>query len=248
LISGCGITYETAAYKTWPRVLKSLGYNIFDTSGPAVSNQWILNKALLKLLVMRDIDTVILQLTDIGKLDIEVSQDRLHALVINDTLRNFVITPDHDVVKIDDNNADKIDPGSIWPSSFSLDHPAKRSWKQYLYSASLEMEDIFCKLILFQEYCQKNHIRFLVFQGYALPWQSNQSDRLESIVKNAGTSFYGEYLQSEFYQLHDHSAKNTVPCFPYQIRIAQKIAQYIDMDLDTREKLNHIVNKYNNGR
>jgi len=248
LISGCGITYETAAYKTWPRVLKSLGYNIIDVSGPAVSNQWILNKALLRLLAARDINTVILQLTSAGKLDVEVDLDRVRALVLTDQIRNFVITPDHGVVKIDNNNADCVDPGSIWPSSSSLDHPAKQSWKQYLYSAGLELEDIFCKLMLFQEYCRHNNIQFLVFQGYDLVWRPDHYDHLGTIVKNLGTSFYSEYSQSGFYQYHDNTAQNTVPCFPYQVQIAQKISQYIHMDSDTVGKLNHIVNRYTDGR
>lgn len=248
LVSGCGITYETVGYKTWPRVFRSLGYNIIDVSGPAVSNQWIVNKALLKLLNERDISTVILQLTSLGKLDVEVNQDRLHELVINDRLRNFVITPGHSVVKVDDHNVHGVDTGSIWPSSTGLDHPAKQSWKQYLYSAGLEMEDIFCKLMLLQEYCKNNNIHFLVFQGYDLIWQTDQYHRLGAIVKNLDKSFYSEYSQSRFYQYHDHTAQNTVPCFQYQVHIAQTISQYIDMDPGTFGKLNHIVDRYKDVR
>lgn len=245
MISGCGITYEAAPHKTWPRVLKCLGYNIIDTSGPAVSNQWIFNKSLSRLVDEPDIHTVILQLTDIGKLDVEMDQSRLRDLVVDDSRRNFVITPQNAVIRVDQHTIQDIADGAVWPSSFSQDHAAKQSWRRYLYSGGLELEDIFCKLIMLKAYCDQRDIDLLVFQGYDLPWHQEHSARLTTIVKNINTSFSSEYHRSIFYQAHDHSAQNFVPCFAYQVQIAQEIAQYLEMDDISREKLNRIITRYN---
>lgn len=245
MISGCGITYEGVPHKTWPRVLKCLGYNIIDCSGPAVSNQWIFNKSLSGLLAEPDIHTVILQLTDVGKLDVEMDQARLRDLVIDDPLRNFVITPQNSVIRVNQDTIADIADGSVWPSSFSQDHAAKQSWRRYLYSVGLELEDIFCKLIMLKAYCDQRNIDLLVFQGYDLPWCKKHLAHLTTIVKNINTSFSSEYHRSEFYQAHDHAAQNSVPCFAYQIRIAQEIAQYLHMDDISRVKLCRITERYN---
>jgi hypothetical protein len=47
LISGCGFSFSKQERKTWVNVLKSVGVNIVDVGGPAVSNQWILNKTFI---------------------------------------------------------------------------------------------------------------------------------------------------------------------------------------------------------
>ena len=62
LVSGCGFSFGGQERKTWVNVLKSVGVNIVDVGGPAVSNQWILNQAFLKLLEDESINQVILQL------------------------------------------------------------------------------------------------------------------------------------------------------------------------------------------
>jgi hypothetical protein len=221
-----------------------LGYNIIDTSGPAVSNQWILNKALLKLLTIPDINTVVLQLTSTGKLDVEVDPDRLQNIVINDSLRNFVISSDRTVTKIDHDSISQVAVGSVWPSSVSQDHPAKQHWLRYLYSVGLELEDIFCKLILFKQYCDSRNIDLLVFQGYDLSWSQQQRDGLKGIIKNLDSSFFNQYQQSRFWHLHDHTEQNKVPCFAYQVHMVQQIAQHMHMNPAIHDRLCSIVARY----
>ena len=44
LISGCGISYSKQAKPTWVKVLQLCKLPIIDLGGPAVSNEYILNK------------------------------------------------------------------------------------------------------------------------------------------------------------------------------------------------------------
>jgi hypothetical protein len=91
LVSGCGITYSKQKIKTWSNILQLTGCTIVDVGGPAVSNQWIINKTLLELQLQPDIKTAVVQLSSLGKLDVYVDQKRIDQLVIKDPLRNFII-------------------------------------------------------------------------------------------------------------------------------------------------------------
>lgn len=244
LISGCGITYHSKKHKTWTVIFKSLGANIIDVSAPAVSNQWILNKSFLQLKNNGSIDVVVIQLTNLGKLDVWVDQARIDELVKNDTSRNFIVQPDFSIICFDDIKDMDFLPDSIWPSSASLEHFSKKNWQKFLYSPYLEIEDIFCKLLLLDDYCQKRNIKLLVFQGYDLPWRPEHVEPMSSIIKNLGQSLYTEYRKSPRYDHHDHSNRNSVPCFQYQIDIAEKIARYID-DPDLAEKITLLQKKFN---
>ena len=104
LVSGCGFSWSGQERKTWVNILRAVGVDLVDVGGPAVSNQWIINRAFQQLLA-NQFDHVIIQLTSLGKLDVEINAERQH-LVNNDSLRNFVVD-------------------GIWPSSHSQEHPAK---------------------------------------------------------------------------------------------------------------------------
>lgn len=248
LINGCGITYQGPKYKTWPNVLKVLGFETIDVSGPAVSNQWILNKTSLALLDDQKINTVVIQLTNLGKLDVEVNRDRIEKMVINDPLRNFLIAPDRTVVGVSRNDIANVPIGSIWPSSASQGHPAKQYWHEFLFSPALELEDIFCKLMMMGVYCQYKKINLVVFQGYHLPWQSDQLEQLGNIIRNPEKSLYQAYQDSAYYQYHDHADQNSVPCFQYQTRIAEEISAALDLDEVSRTKLSRIIETYDTQR
>ena len=245
LINGCGITYQGSnIHKTWPSVLKVLGFDIIDVSGPAVSNQWILNKTLLALLGDQKINTVVIQLTNLGKLDVEVDQNRIKQLVINDSLRNFLIAPDRSIINVSLNNATDVPVGSVWPSSASQEHEAKQYWYKFLFSTELELEDIFCKLMMLDAYCQQKKINLMVFQGYYLPWRSDYLTQLSHLIRNPEKSLYQEYQDSPSYQYHDHKNRNSVPCFRFQIQIAEKISAFLDLDDSTKHKLSNIAKYY----
>jgi hypothetical protein len=204
LVSGCGISWSGQERPTWVKLFKLAGADIIDVGGPGVSNQWILNQTFLKLQEDTEIKVAIVQLTAIGKLDVEVDADRIGELVKPDSLRNFV----HH---------------GIWPSSASLDHAAKQLWNRWLYSPGLELEDIFCKLILLKSWCQTNGVELTVVQGYALKWETKQVDRLKDIITDIYLSISEEYENSPEYALRTDDIG--VPCLPYQLVIANYIAR-----------------------
>ena len=90
LISGCGISWSGQTKPTWVKVLKLCKLPIIDLGGPAVSNEYILNKLIKHLLQHQNVSHVICQLTSTGKLDVEVNALRLKDMVETDPFRNFV--------------------------------------------------------------------------------------------------------------------------------------------------------------
>lgn len=207
LVSGCGITFSGQTQRTWVNVLSAAGADIVDVSAPAVSNQWIINRAFQQLHLDNHIKKAVIQLTACGKLDVEVNPDRIKSLVEPDTVRNFTV---------DD----------VWPSSFSLEHESKQLWKQWLSSPGLEREDIICKLILLQHWCHTHEIQLLVIQGYAMSWNGLQHHQLASIIDGLDHNIMDEYKQSQWYQ-----PDSDVPALGYQIQLAMHIAQQIQPDL-----------------
>ena len=119
LISGCGITFS-GERPTWSKVLRIAGYDITDLSGPAISNQLILNQ-LLQELHCNKYDHVVCQLTSFGKLDVQLN-DHNAWLKDNDSLRNFSYK-------------------GFWPSSLSNESKIKQMYYDYLYSPKLDEED-----------------------------------------------------------------------------------------------------------
>ena len=202
LVSGCGLSFGGQERKTWVNVLRTAGLNIADVGGPAVSNQWILNKAITAVFE-NNYDCVIIQLTSLGKLDVEVDPERIKELVEPDTVRNFTYQ-------------------NIWPSSASLEHTSKQLWRQWLSSPGLEMEDLVCKLLLLDAYCRSRRIQLQVYQGYSIPWSDTPRFMIADIVRT-NTNLYDAYPKSDYYQYHDHS--NSVPCLLYQFELAEQIAR-----------------------
>jgi hypothetical protein len=221
LTSGCGVSWSQQTKKTWVNILKTVGAHVLDVGGPAVSNQWVLNQAIDHLIHHSDIDHVVIQLTGLGKLDVEVNDERLAELVETDTVRNFTIK-------------------GVWPSSASQDHPAKQLWTKWLFSPGLELQDLTNKLVLLDHWCRSRNISLTVFQGYNLPWTQNQKLLLSSIVDTETEPAVPVYKKSHFYQWHDHVGQNTVPCLEYQFELARYAALQIDAQLVCNvQKLQH---------
>lgn len=202
LISGCGLSWSGQERKTWVNILKAAGVRITDVGGPAVSNQWILNKAILEV-YQQPYNSIIIQLTSLGKLDVEINDERIKELVEPDSIRNFTYK-------------------NIWPSSGSYDHESKKLYFKWLVSPTLEAEDIVCKLLLLRELCISQNIGLYVFQGYDIPWTEEQNILISKILQ-PGPSLYNDYPNSVHYQFHDHT--NTVPCLSYQFVLAKTIAE-----------------------
>lgn len=219
LISGCGLSFSQQERKTWVNIFKAAGVTLTDVGGPAVSNQWILNKAVLALQDSK-FDTVIIQLSGIGKLDIEINDERYNELVVNDPIRNFIYQ-------------------NIWPSSVSDAHPSKQLYYKWLVSPKLETEDLLCKLLLLKNLCIQRNVDLHVFQGYHIMWGNDQKKLLNDIIYDINSDLYSAYPNSEHYQYHDHT--NTVPCLSYQFVLAKMIANICCPD--ALDKINKMLAK-----
>jgi len=203
LVSGCGITYTGQPARTWATILKLAGVDVIDVSGPAVSNQWIVNRAFMKLQQDPEIKHAIIQLTALGKLDVEVDLVRELALVRSDSTRNFVVD-------------------GVWPSSTSIEHPAKSAWREMLFSPRLEQQDLEVKLTLLQEWCTQRDIQMLVVQGYDMHWHNH--DEMNSIIDNIEWNVMSDYQQTKWYQL---DSEKDVPVTEYQFELAIRLTQRI---------------------
>ena len=202
LTSGCGITFS-GERPTWTKVLKLCGLNITDVSGPAISNQLIVNQLLTEV-YKNKFDHVVCQLTSFGKLDVEIN-NKNKWLMENDKLRNFVYK-------------------KYWPSSHSQDHFIKANYHEYLYSPSLEEEDIIFKLLLLQEKCKQSNCKLHILQGYKINWTNKLIDQVKF---NKDYIIYDDYKNSEYYKKHDFTNKNTVPNIGFQIYFAKHICNNI---------------------
>jgi hypothetical protein len=203
LVSGCGITYTGQPARTWATILKLAGVDVIDVSGPAVSNQWIVNRAFMKLQQDPEIKHAIIQLTALGKLDVEVDLVRELALVRSDSTRNFVVD-------------------GVWPSSTSIEHPAKSAWREMLFSPRLEQQDLEVKLTLLQEWCTQRDIQLLVVQGYDMHWHNQ--DEMNSIIDNIDWNIMSDYQQTKWFRL---DSEKDVPVTEYQFELAIHLMQRI---------------------
>lgn len=215
LTSGCGVSWSGQAKKTWVNILKTLGADITDVGGPAVSNQWVLDCAIEQLTRDPSIAHAVIQLTALGKLDVEVDQARLTELVEPDSLRNFTIQ-------------------GVWPSSVSQEHESKQLWTKWLSSPGLELQGMCGKLVLLDNWCSTHNIKLTVFQGYRLPWKQDQLCQLCNIFDTSAESAVPEYQLSAFYQWHDYTKHNTVPCLEFQLELAHRLSKQIDPVLHDR--------------
>tara|TARA_B100001057_G_scaffold495785_1_gene595606 strand:- start:1242 stop:1901 length:660 start_codon:yes stop_codon:yes gene_type:complete len=208
LISGCGITFA-GERPTWSKVLDIAGYDITDVSGPAISNQLIINN-LLEKVYENNFDHVICQLTTFGKLDVEINENN-QWLRDEDTLRNFTYN-------------------GYWPSSHSEDSQIKSDYYKYLYSPSLEEQDTIFKLLLLQTKCSESNTKLHIIQGYHIDWKNKLVDKLDI---DKGFNIYDMYKDSDFYDRHDHSNQNTVPNKFFQVHLARHIAKNYLMEVKT---------------
>lgn len=210
LTSGCGFSWSGQQRKTWINVLKAAGADVTDVGGPAVSNQWIINNTFKELL-KNSYNYAIIQITSLGKLDVEINDERFETLVKTDSLRNFTID-------------------GVWPSSVSRDHESKKLYYKWLQSPGLELDDLYVKLLLLNHWCETNNVTLLVIQAYTLPWTEEQKNNL-GFVKYIDSSLNDQYVNSEFYNLHDFSDSNGVPCVKYQIEIARQLASIVSPEI-----------------
>lgn len=204
LISGCGFSWGRQQRKTWVNVLRASGADITDTGGPAVSNQWIINRAFMSMLE-QPYDHVIIQLTSIGKLDVEILGNRYRDLVATDSLRSFMVD-------------------GIWPSSHSTEHPAKSLYNEFLMSPGLETQELYCKLLMLEDWCRTRNIALTVLQAYEIPWSDQQRAGLAHLVNHMEMPLYEQYEQSRHYEHHDHKNHNRVPCVDYHCDVAMYVA------------------------
>jgi hypothetical protein len=202
LVSGCGISFSGQEAKTWVNILSLAGASIIDAGGPAVSNQWIINRAFEQLRQNPEIKKVVVQLTSMGKLDVEVDEERICELVESDPLRNFTVD-------------------NVWPSSASINHESKRLWRKYLFSPGLEQQDMVCKLILLKHWCNTHNIDLTVIQGYNLYWSEDHKLLLTDIISQIDTNIIDEYQLTEWY---NKNIEIDVPVIPYQFELAIQIA------------------------
>lgn len=221
LISGCGFSFSKQHSKTWVNIFKSCGLQITDISGPAVSNQYILNKTILELLENPNYDHILIQLTALGKLDVSVDNLRYNELVKNDSLRNFTFN-------------------NIWPSSISNEHISKQLYNKWLVSPELEVEDVFVKLSLLNR-LYKN---ITVIQAYDINWVDKHKT-VENLFFNFNQPLESEYKTGEYYKFHNHDNFNTVPCIQYQSYLAVKLSEFLKLSDNTMSKIKNIQRKLN---
>lgn len=224
LINGCGITFGSADIKSWPKILTLLGNPIINLSAPAVSNQWILDRSAEYLLKNSDISQVVLQLTNLDKLDVEINTvARELALVKSDSLRNFTWQ-------------------GVWPSSSSKEHLSKQLYHEYLYSPGLLSKEIAVKIAMLNFWCQQHGIELHVYQGYAIPWAPSDLELVRDIIKNINNPLYQQYRESDTYQYHDNSNNNSVPCVEYAFSLAKQIAVDLGFDCDKISEIERVYN------
>ena len=220
LISGCGLSWSGQERKVWTNILRVAGANIVDVGGPAVSNQWILDQAFLALLDDNTITDAVIQLTSLGKLDVEVDTVRELSLVNPDSIRNFTYQ-------------------GVWPSSASQEHLSKKLWYEYLYSPSLEVQELFCKTMLIDNWCTVHNINLIVVQGYNIPWTDEQLEFVKDKIYNLDSSIWNNYEKSKYYVVEEG---NTVPRLGFQFELIKELIPLISPNLI--DKINYIREQY----
>ena len=204
LVSGCGISFS-GERPTWTKMLRILGVDIVDHTGPAISNTTILNN-LFDALEHDQATHVVCQLTSAGKLDVDATPTRSE-LWEQDTLRNFTWQ-------------------GIWPSSTSRVHQSKQQYYQWLYSPAQEQRDLAHKLNYLKLLCETKGVKLYVIQGYALTWDRDMWFDTTYDIQNS-------YRNNSVYALHDYTDSNTVPCRQFQYKLAHKInSEFLKLDID----------------
>jgi hypothetical protein len=212
LVNGCGLTFGGQSVKSWPQILTAVGLDIVNLSAPAVSNQWIVDRTAEYLLTHDDVDIVIVQLTSVGKLDVEIVDDRQVELVETDSVRNFVWQ-------------------GVWPSSSSSEHLSKQLYYKHLYSPTLLTKELAVKLSLLDYYCKQKSITLLVCQGYDILWTPDDLTLVANIIQNLDLSWGTEYRLSSYYREED-----IVPCVHWFIEKALEISKKLELGVEEKIK------------
>ena len=204
LISGCGISYSEQQKPTWVNVLKLCGVDVIDAGGPAISNESILNSLLFELDKQENISHVICQLTNPGKIDIEMNDERMAMFEGNNVKANrqFIWK-------------------GMWPSSVSYYTTQKKDYYKWIYSSKVDLENTLLKMYLLQTLCEQRNIKLLIVQGYTIPWQ--ESSILNKINFDKKFAIRDLYEASDYYKFHDNTDGNSVPCVEFQKYYAWKI-------------------------
>lgn len=223
LISGCGLSWSGQTRKVWTNIFKIAGANIVDVGGPAVSNQWILDRAFIALLNDNSITDMVIQLTGLGKLDVTVDTMRELSLVEPDSIRNFTYQ-------------------GVWPSSSSKDHISKQLWYEYLYSPKLETQEIFCKIMLIDHWCHTHNIKLTILQGYDINWSDEHQAQIKDKILNLDKTIWQDYAESKYFTEDSYDESNTVPGLGFQFYLANKLAKAIAPVLV--DKINYINKQY----
>lgn len=216
LISGCGISWSSQERPTWVNVLKICGADIDDLAGPAISNQLILDN-MINAVINNNYDQAICQLTTMGKLDVEINnQERREELVKKDSVRNFTYN-------------------NYWPSSVSSEHLSKKLYYQYLYSPTLEENNLIYKWMLLDKICEEKNIKLHTVLGYEILWSNTLHTKIKT---DFNFKIYEFYKQHDLYKYHDHSLgiKNTVPNKHFAVWLAKYINNNF-LKLEIKEKL-----------
>jgi hypothetical protein len=203
LISGCGISWSLQERPTWVNVLKICGVAIDDQAGPAISNQLILDN-MISAVINNNYSQAVCQLTSMGKLDVEINnKERKEELVEKDTIRNFTFN-------------------NYWPSSVSSDHLSKKLYYQYLYSPTLEENNLIYKWMLLDKICKEKNIKLHTILGYKIEWTNTLYTKIKT---DFNFKIYESYKHGDLYKYHDHSLgiKNTVPNKNFAVWLAKYI-------------------------
>lgn len=229
LTSGCGITFLRQDRASWTKVLRVCGIDIIDAGGPAVSNEYILNKTIDTLCIWdQQIDHVVCQLTSLGKLEIDVSGTEYkhrQRLLQTDSMRNFTWE-------------------GLWPSSVSKSSNIKKDYYKWCYSERLELQNIIVKLTLLDMLCRDKQIPLTVLQGYFIPWKNVRSESymnmLDKINFDRDFVIYDYYKNNESYALHDFTNGNNLPNKQFAVHFAKKMnSEILHFDIE------HKLNKFN---
>jgi len=221
LISGCGITFS-GERKTWSHIARAIGVKIIDVSGPAISNQTIINE-LVEGIIKHNPTHVICQLTSTGKLDIGIErQEQIEELVTPDKIRNFIWN-------------------DIWPSSASAEHISKQHYYKWLYSERYEVITLANQLMMLENFCISRGILLKIVQGYNINW--NLANILNLTCLDKTFIIYEDYKNGEYYKYHDFSNRNTVPNILYQCVLTGIMLDIIGFEYN-KARLSNILKKY----
>ena len=222
LTSGCGITFAQQGRPSWTKVLRVCGVEVIDAGGPAVSNEYILNKTIECLTSLQSpVKHVICQLTGLGKLDIDVegmAYEHRTQLTQTDNMRNFVWD-------------------GVWPSSTSKITNIKKDYYKWIYSERLEIQSIIIKLSLIDKICKEMKVPLTILQGYFIPWKNVKSQTYTTILDNLAFDknfvIQDYYETTKCYEYHDSRNGNNLPNKQFAVHFAKKMNKdFLHFDIE----------------